>query len=245
MEEISLKILEKTPELNTWVKVIIEPLAPLSMVNELPGSYYKTLKVPSKKMLCGLFENLLGWHIDIADRKKILSELITFRQKEVKGKEAKANIKDNLNSVVKGSTFVPLLMEYFDIEPPTTPPMMHYDDLWSKAYRRSDADVHPKGTMNLSYELIPEKRNRKRDEKNPKQIASSELMSLFKDNIGGFPIYYSSPTTREYINVYEPYQITMAMEDDLYRMLNNSLSKNNMLYVGNSEGWINLKLEKL
>ena len=49
------------PELDKRVVLAVRPLAPLSMVDELPGSFYKTLKHPSKKMICGLFENMLGW----------------------------------------------------------------------------------------------------------------------------------------------------------------------------------------
>ena len=85
MEKIDLSILKKIPELNTKVILEIEPRAPLSMVSELPGSYYKTLKVPDKKMLCGLFENLLGWHIDLADRKEITKDLSKLREKQAKG----------------------------------------------------------------------------------------------------------------------------------------------------------------
>ena len=41
---IDLSILKKLPELKTQAVLSIRPLAPLSMVSELPGSFYKTLK---------------------------------------------------------------------------------------------------------------------------------------------------------------------------------------------------------
>lgn len=53
---IDLSILKKLPELKMQAILSIRPLAPLSMVSELPGSFYKTMKYPSKNMLCGLFE---------------------------------------------------------------------------------------------------------------------------------------------------------------------------------------------
>ncbi len=84
MGNLDLSILEKIPEHNLKVILEIEPLAPLSMVSELPGSYYKTLKCPDKKMLCGLFENILGWHIDSSDRKAIIKELVRLRKKQTK-----------------------------------------------------------------------------------------------------------------------------------------------------------------
>lgn len=245
METIDLKILERLPDLSVKASLVIEPLAPLSMVSDLPGSFYKSLKSPSKKMLCGLFENLLGWHIDIADRKKIQKDLISARQKAFKGKEDKKAVKKEFESYQQGSTYIPLLMEYFEIELVTLPPMMHYNDLWSKAYRRADADVHPKGTMNISYELVPEKRERKRDEKKPKQIAATELLDLFKNNVGKFPLYYSTPTSREFVEMNSSLEIILNIDAVILKSILNSIYENNCLFLGNSEGWINLKINEL
>ena len=72
---IDLSILKKLPEVKTQAVLSIRPLAPLSMVSELPGSFYKTMKYPSKKMLCGLFENMLGWHFDNKLRLKIFKDM--------------------------------------------------------------------------------------------------------------------------------------------------------------------------
>ena len=166
MEKIDLSILKKIPELNTKVILEIEPLAPLSMVSELPGSYYKTLKVPNKKMLCGLLENLLGWHIDLADRKAIVKELSKLREKQAK-KDTSIKFEDK----TKGSNYCPLLMDYFEINEvqPMFAKAVFYDDLWNKAFRRSDATgnqpTHAKGTINIDYSLIPIKRELPRDQK--------------------------------------------------------------------------------
>jgi len=245
MERLDLKILEEDADLTVKAKLIIEPLAPLSMVSDLPGSFYKTLKSPSKKMLCGLFENLLGWHIDIADRKEIQKDLVKVRQKGIKDKDEKKSIKTQIEDHQHGSTYIPLLMEYFEIETVTVPSMIFYNDLWSKAYRRADADVHPKGTINISFELVPEKRDRKRDDKKPKQIAATELLDIFKNNLGKFPIYYSTPTSREYLELKSASEIILYLDSKLYELITFSLETNNCLYLGNSEGWINLTIEKL
>lgn len=79
---IDLSILKKLPELQTQAVLAIRPLAPLSMVSELPGSFYKTLKYPSKKMLCGLFENMLGWHFDNKLRLEIFKDMVKIRKKQ-------------------------------------------------------------------------------------------------------------------------------------------------------------------
>jgi CRISPR-associated protein Cas5 len=66
-----LSILFEQIEFNKMLKLEIEPLAPLSMVSVIPGSYFRSLQSPTRYMLCGMFENLLGWHFSKNDRKKI------------------------------------------------------------------------------------------------------------------------------------------------------------------------------
>lgn len=223
------------PLLDLEVVLEIEPLAPLSMVSELPGSYYKTLKSPDKKMLCGLFENILGWHICLIDRNMIVQELIKTRKKQ------------NLDYIknVKGSTFTPLLMEYFEINLKVIPSSLFFDDLWSKAYRRADAIVHPKGTFNISYNIIPSKRELQRNEKNPKQIEDKAMEKFFKNNLGQFPQYYSSPTGREYVQLNGRYQYKLTIDTELFTLLQEKLKCENIGYIGNSEGWVDIKLRKL
>lgn len=240
MENLDLSILEKIPEPNLKVILEIEPLAPLSMVSELPGSYYKTLKSPDKKMLCGLFENILGWHIDLADRKAIIKELAALRKKQ-----AKKNPQLVFVDKTKGSTYSPLLMDYFDIVLPVIPALGFYDDLWSKAYRRADADVHPKGTFNLDYGIIPLKRQQPRDKDKPQKIDNGALFDFFKKNVDSYPLYYSTPTSREYVFVKGKYQIQIVIDSDLYKMLRDRLARENIGYLGNSEGWVDLKFEQL
>ncbi len=244
--KIEISILKKIPDLNTSVILEIEPLAPLSMVSELPGSYYKTLKSPDKKMLCGLFENLLGWHIDLADRKVIVKELIALRKKQVK----EAPMIEFVDKT-KGSTYCPLLMDYFEVNDvlPIFSKAVFYDDLWSKAFRRSDATgnqpTHAKGTINIDYALIPIKRELPRDSKNDKQIDNSALGRLYGENKDKFPFYYSTPTNREYISMEGKYVIQINLDIELFKLLVENISKNNICFMGNSEGWVDLKLYKL
>lgn len=238
MQNLDLSILEKIPKLDLKVILEIEPLAPLSMVSELPGSYYKTLKNPNKKMLCGLFENILGWHIDLADRKAIIKELTKLRKEQAK-KDPRLKFRDR----TKGSTYVPLLMEYFEIGLQLTPITNFYDDLWSKAYRRSDAVVHPKGTFNISYNLIRQKRELKRSVKNPRQVDDKALEIFFKERIEKFPQYYSTPTKREYLFAKGNYEIQIEIDQNLYKILNERLMTENLGYLGNSEGWVNLNFK--
>lgn len=235
MSILDLSILQKRPEPNKEVVLEIEPLAPLSMVSELPGSYYKTLKSPSKKMLCGLIENILGWHIDAADRKEIVKDIKKIRKKQ----------KLDFPTDSSGSNYSPLLMEYFEVKLEMFPAPLHFDDYWSKAFRRADAIVHPKGTFNLSYDLIPEKRALPRNEKKRSQVDDKSLEKFFKSNIEKYPQFYSSPTEREYLFLDGKYQIKVAMDTTLYQMLDSALKYVNIAYLGNSEGWVDLNIKEL
>jgi CRISPR-associated protein Cas5 len=269
METINLKILESPPDLSVKAKLIIEPLAPLSMVSDLPGSFYKSLNRPSKKMLCGLFENILGWHIDIADRKEIQKDLVKVRQQGIKDKEEKKAIKTKIESYQQGSTYIPLLMEYFDIDLVTLPPMMHYNDLWSRAYRRADTVKHLGGTRymdashikkwnhynhlisikldRLKSNLEDVKGNDERTKKLKTKIKNTEDIKekLFKRYLGKFAKFYSSPTSRELIEMKSRIEFITSINIELLDLLKISIEKNNYLYLGNSEGWINLKIDKL
>ena len=243
MDKIDLSILKKNPRLTSTLLLEVKPLAPLSMVTELPGSYYKTLKIPNKKMLCGLFENLLGWHIDLADRKKISKDIKQLRNKNLKQKKKQESNHSNENVVLykdytKGSTYMPLLMDYFKVKEakPVISKAVFYDDLWSKAYSRTDAaKVHIGGTPNISYEIIARK-NTIVDQN------ESKLNAFFKNQLGSFPMFYSSPTIREYVSVEGKYKILMNMDSELNEMLHCKVQTNNACYLGNSEGWVDLKL---
>ena len=233
MENINLKILEKQPELDKRVTLEIDALAPLSMNESLPGSFYKSLKSPSEKMLCGLFENILGWHLSVSDRMTIQKDLIKVRKKQ----------KINIEKPQKGSTYIPLLMEYFKIDLVIIPEFDVVNDLWNKSFRRSDAVVHPNGTMNIDYRLIPEKRAKKRDEKNLMKINPKELEKLFKENLGSFPLYYSSPSLKEYIIPKGNISLTLSIDEELLNILENKIDEVNTAYLGNSEGWVHLNLK--
>lgn len=244
MQNLDLSILEKIPEPNLKVILVIEPLAPLSMVSELPGSYYKTLKIPDKKMLCGLFENILGWHIDLADRKAIIKELAALRKKQ-----AKKNPQLEFIDKTKGSTYSPLLMDYFDVEKvqPVISKVVFYDDLWNKAYRREDVSgsqaPHPKGTFNINYGIIPEKRNLERDVRNNNKVDDTALGQFYLKHKAEYPMFYSIPTQREYVSMEGKYRFLISMDIKLFESLRKNTQSNNICYLGNSEGWIDVKFE--
>jgi CRISPR-associated protein Cas5 len=235
VSDIDISILRRCPKLDDRVEVTIQPLAPLSMVSELPGSYYRTLKAPDEKMLCGLFENILGWHIDLANRKVIFKEIQKVRDNTCKPID-----------YTKGSTFLPLLMDFFKVQSvsPNVTRVMFYDDLWKRAYQRTDELVHLRGANNISIELMKKEGELKRGDKNPQQVEES-LKRFFKENFGVFPLYYSIPTIREYVSIEGKYVIKAFMDKKLSEMLRKRIKTDNIGYLGNSEGWVDVSIVKI
>jgi len=230
-----LSILFQKPEKDKQVILTIEPLAPLSIVSTLPGSYYKSLDKPTKANLCGIFENVLGWHIGKKDRNKILKKI-----KQVYKKAFKISEFEIETSAVG---YTSLLGHLFQIELPLIPAIVQrYDDVWKQQLYR-DGYAHPNGTPNISYELIPLKRQL--DKKDNGTVTNDEITKFHKENKGGFPMYYTSPRKREYIVLEGSYQFKLSMSSYLFDILLTKIEENNIAYLGNNEGWINLKIEML
>src|SRR5690554_1212509 len=229
MKRQNLEILKFKPELNKKVKLVIEPLAPLSMVSDLPGSYYKVQEIPDKFKLAGLFENILGWQFGKKTRQDILKDLKKHYKKKFKEKDYDLD--------VSNSGFQPLLLDYFEIGMVYKSESMNYNDLWKRSFRRNDEDVHPKGTPNLDYQKLREKQI---------QLKSISLKEFYKSNLSSFPLYYTTPTLREYIDYLgQNIQISLKIDQTLLSLLNQAINECSSAYLGNSEGWVEIKIEEL
>lgn len=231
----------------------ISPLAPVSMVSEIPGSYYKTGKVPNKHHLCGLFENLLGWHISKKGRENIFMDL---------QKEYKKATKKELKKAPSNSGYLPLVYHLFDVDPLVISPKPEFfDDYWKKMFRRSDdktTGTHAKGSPNLNFSLIPEKRKLVRKKDKPGQIDDKALGEFFGKNMDGFPFFYSTTAVREYL--YPPglyghssngfvnetdFLFKLFIEKPFLTLLVKALESNQLAYMGTSDGWVEIKFESL
>ncbi len=258
---MAIDILQTKPNLSKIAKLIIQPLAPLSMVSEIPGTFYKVEDVPNKVKLCGLFENILGWHFDKKDRDKISKNLIDFHKKKLKIKEYKIG-KSN-------SSYQPLLFDFFEIGMIFKSKTINYNDLWKRSFNRMDADVHPKGTPNIDYNRLKQKgwvkEEESRQETIKKEIKSLDskidkekiaelkekikkapLLMFFEENKKAYPMYYTSPTLREYTDYQgKNIQIQLKIDESLFEKLIVALENCSTAYLGNSEGWVEIKLEEI
>lgn len=227
---VNISILKEKPSLTEKITIAIRPLAPLSMVAEMPGSFYKTLRVPNKKMLCGVFENIIGWHFSYADRKLISTEYKKLRKKE----------HIEIYKAETGSTYIPLLMDYFDlqgrIEIIKLKNLCFYNDLWNRSYRRDDF-MHLNGCRNIGFDII-----KQFHEISKEDVGNDAKQKWFKENIGSIPYFYTSPTDREYVSMDGYYKVSMIIDSHLLELLKSGIDDNNIGYLGNSEGWVDIRI---
>lgn len=228
--EIDIKYLFEPPDLTKYVFLTIQPLAPLSMVNSLPGSYYKTEHVPNKLMLCGLFENILNLHISEKDRIMI--------QKKIKNhykKKYKQNY-EPINSIVG---YKPVLGHLFEVELPyVIPDMIFYEDLWTQHLIGGD-ERHLRGVVNYDWRI--EKDIIRLKEKNN----SSDRNTYFENHKDRFPRYYRSPKLREFLITNGEYTLRLKMTLSLFHLMDYAIKENNIGYLGTSEGWVHLSIGEL
>jgi CRISPR-associated protein Cas5 len=237
---MDISILFQRPEKSVRSILTIEPLAPLSMVSTMPGNFYKTLAEPSKFHLCGAFENILGWHFDEKTRREIRKKV------EASLKKQKFEIPDWRKSDVG---YMPLVEHLVDIEPSPVLlniPRMFYKDLWKQQRKRSDAYSHPKGTMNLSYEIIPLKMGLERDP-DKGTVTDPAITDFYAEHRSQYPMYYSSAGSREFVVLMQgaSYYYNLSISEQFFDMLNAAISENNIAYLGTNEGWVHLKIQRI
>lgn len=230
---LDLEVLFKKPDLDAEALLIIEPLAPLSMVSTLPGSYYKSLDMPTKANLCGMFENILGWHIGQKDRKAIWKAMMKVYKKSYRITE----VEETTSAV----GYTSLLGHLFKVELPIRPPIVcRYDDIWKQQRTRKDGDVHPKGTPNISYELMPIRSNYE-------NITGEEfdLSKFYSKYIDKYPMYYTSKSIREFVVFDQCFEIKLKINSQLLNQLRLSIDDLSPSYLGTNEGWVSVKINQL
>lgn len=227
---VDISILFESAELSTDALLTIVPLAPLSMVADLPGSFYKTLKAPDKRFLCGLFENLLNWHFSKSDRSEILKQVDKNNKKRKLPQREKVSHR---------SSYLPLLEPYFEVIGSKLPQeSIFYNDLWKRAYRRSDAGkIQAGGAMYLDYRFLREMYS--------SYEKISDMDKYLTDNIDKIPFFYTTPTGREYIAANGAYEIDLKLDRRLLILLQEAIRTNDLGYLGHSEGWVTISIKEV
>lgn len=232
--KLDLSILFENPELDKSAVLTIEPLAPLSIVSTLPGSYYKSQDAPTKYNLCGMFENTLGWHLGDKERKAILRKMSQVYKKKYK-------ISD-FRKVVSVVGYAALIGHLFNVSLEVKPALTRYDDLWTQQMKDSDVR-HLKGTPNISWEIIHKKLSLPLDEKG--KVSDKVYSTFFKNNKNSFPMYYTSPRQREFVVLESAYMYKLSINSFLFNALKEACDENNIAYLGTNEGWVHLAIKEI
>lgn len=183
---------------------------------------------------------MLGWHFDNKLRLKIFKDMVKARKKQ--------NIDLKKEQFMQGSTYLPLLIDYFDISGNISlkkfKSMFNFSDLWNKGYRRSDSNKHMNGCRNIDVSLVAERYNLFTNWKDlPSKESESKKDEWFKNNIGKIPCFYTSPTPREYICLDAVMEIPLMLDVNFAELLLAEAKISNICYLGNSEGWVNIKIK--
>jgi len=204
----------------------IKPLAPLSMVSSMPGSFYRSNPEPTKSMIYGMLENIMGWHYS----DQIRASLKKYLQKKFKTEKREVIVDSS------GAGFNPIIQNFISIEKLfVRPSAMSYNDLWTQHLKHDDKR-HFDGVRNYDW----------RHTKLINTISESEKATILKEIGNTFPKYYQSPKKREYVIVQGEYiyevNVLGSYKDEIINRINNPVSPP---YLGASEGWVDVTLEIL
>jgi CRISPR-associated protein Cas5 len=241
---MDISVLFEKPEPNERAVLFIEPLAPLSLVTSMPGAYYRSQREPSNFMIYGMLENLLGWHFSNDGNEKLRDSIIRDLKKYHK-KYYKLDLEFEKTPV----GFRPLLQYHLKIEKPLLiPHITSYEDYWTQHLKDTDTSLkskssHPKGARNYDYQLDFEVNKLYELSSNQRD---NEWQVLYNKNEKLFPMYYQSPTKREFIVVEGKYGYSINLNQGLLNLLIHSSDQlAHPLYLGTNEGWVDIKLIKL
>lgn len=240
--DFDLSCLLKQPVFDTKALLYIEALAPLSIVTSMSGKYYRCQPEPTKEMLCGMFENALGWHFGEQERTELLKKM---RQR--------LRIQEAAYATRVG--FKSLLQFHVRFETQVVPPLLAYDDYWSQHLRETGKSFVG-GSRTYDYRAIPIMNAIRREQvtvndranadRNPYKLHNFHPDDLVHLNVlrPYFPQYYSSPKLRGYVIPLGTYQYKVETSTELANTLSSALlSPAAPLYIGSNDGWVDVHWE--
>jgi CRISPR-associated protein Cas5 len=234
--KLDLSFLLEPPDFSARAMLIVDALAPLSMVTSMPGKYYRSQPEPTDAMLYGLLENALGWHIADSERKLLIKKI-----------EKKFSMKVSATGV----GYANLLQFHVRFAVRSLPALLHFDDLWAQHLKGGS---FLDGSRNYDKRVIP-LMNAYRDRDKTGVVISdrasaskdSEKLNEFKNgeqihvNVVRryFPQYYASPTPREYVIPQGTYKYMIETSTKLAQMLADAFDTPAApLYLGSNDGWV-------
>lgn len=256
---IDLSFYLEPPELERRGRLIISSLAPVSMVSQQPGTYFRSELSPTNEMLYGMIENATGWHFDEDHRKKIIKGLIKVAKKKYGTDPSWKDhpwLKGKLATSGSGyASFLQYHLKFTSVHRDDDP--LTWDDLWSML-NKSDSISFVGGSRNYDFRLerlITESRKDSPavtfgDRKGYERFTLSELKKLVEGQIHvkslspNFPQFYSSPRKRGYIEPQVPWVYEIACTEKVSQIISEAINQPEApLYVGTNDGWVNAQWE--
>ncbi|PSQ80681.1 MAG: hypothetical protein BRD40_04120 [Bacteroidetes bacterium QS_1_65_9] len=242
-------------------KLVVEALKPLSMTTAQPGTYYRSQPAPTEAMLYGMLENALGWHFPEKVRKNVLEELRKAAKNELgRGHDLKKTpwITGDEDEA-SGVGFQSLLQHHLKFTGPHFEPVtVHFDDLWARHVHGKSTNF-PGGSRNSDYRIEHVVNLEKQgdiafgdrtgyDIRDPGALPDVEAGDKVhvKAIRPHFPMYYDSPTPREYVIPKRPYQYRVEATPTVADLAAEALEDPAApLYLGTNDGWVNARWETL
>lgn len=238
LPKLDFSFLAKESDFLTRGKIIIDVLAPLSMVASLPGKYYRSQREPTPQMLYGLIENALGWHISDVERKELEKKL-----KKKYGRELEKS----------GVGFVSVLQFHLRFTTSLIPPLLHYDDLWAQHLKGGSFIGGSRNYDSRAIKIMNAERGKKvaindlgGSSKDSDKLHNFEENDKIHVNVVKpyFPQYYVSPTPREYVIPQGEYVFVIETTETLAKMLKSAFENPAApLYLGSNDGWVEARWE--
>lgn len=228
--------IDKTKErINT--KLVLTPMSTISVTNK-KGSYsHHSLHNINKNVICGVIENLIGLHLDLEERKKIVKVLTNINSgsnKKVKLNEKDMNFTDNKDTK---KSYLPIIFDMFEINHIDFVEGKKFTDPYSYLNSRLGDDSHFNGANTIGrYALFSKKEILD-------SIKNESKCEITKDvAISQMPRHYTSLYKREHEIVENDIVIGISMCIELYNEIKNVLEYKQIGYLGNSESIVNIKL---
>ena len=242
-----LDLLMQSPDFSVGAILTVHALAPLSLVVQMPGKFYRSQSEPSWEMLYGLLENALGWHLGEKDRTDILKHLA--KQHKLTQEVAQS-----------GVGFKSILQHHLRFSPglkqsPQT--LVRYNDYWSQQLRTEGREFVG-GSREYDSRAIPVMNAAAKQKDDPSKVkfddktAARKGENLVVDFSPGdtlhfnvlrryFPRYYIKPTQREYVVPETALQYRIKTSAPLAEIIAKALRDPVApLYLGSSDGWVDV-----
>lgn len=256
--KLDLNFLLQPPNFSTRALLAIDALAPLSLVTSMPGAYYRSQPTPTEEMLYGLLENALGLHCseNYISSEEQRQQIIKNVQKLI-NKARKKIGEESIDIKETKVGFRSLLQFHLRFAACSLPPVMHFDDYWSRQVRNSafhgSRGNHDRRVIKLMNAIADKDQkitvgDKKEFVNDPNLITNFKKGDKVHLNVlrPYFPRYFTTPTKREYVLPQGTYKYRVETSLQLAQLIAEAIEDPAApLYLGSNDGWVDVRWEIL